>query len=44
MVLHAAFLPRRIAVTIPDLKAAAAVDAPAQLVILHELAAVVGGQ
>lgn len=44
MVLHAALLPGAVTVTVPHLEAAAAVYAPAQLVILHELTAVVRGQ
>lgn len=44
VVLYAALLPRRITVAIPHLKPAAAVDAPAEFVILQKLAAVVRGQ
>ena len=44
VVLYAAFLPRRVTVAVPHLEPAAAVDAPAEFVILQKLAAVVRGQ
>ena len=44
VVLYAALLPRRVTVAVPHLEPAAAVDAPAEFVILQKLAAVVRGQ